>query len=70
MSVNLIIQLLLSLLCWPKVVLLRGGHCSLNPKSWSNVTSRNLRLIYEKCSFCEELIYFIRFAFLKQRTLY
>ncbi len=27
-SVNWIIRLLLSLLCWPKVILLSGGHCS------------------------------------------
>jgi hypothetical protein len=26
-SVNWIIRLLLSLLCWPKVILLSGGHC-------------------------------------------
>jgi len=27
-SVNRIIRLLLSLLCWPKVILLSGGHCN------------------------------------------
>ncbi len=29
-SINWIIQLLLSLLCWPKVILLSSGHCSSN----------------------------------------
>ncbi len=28
-SVNWIIRLLLSLLCWPKVILLNGGHCTM-----------------------------------------
>ncbi len=28
-SVNWIIRLLLSLLCWPKVILLSGGHCNM-----------------------------------------
>ncbi len=31
-SVNWIIRLLLSLLCWPKVILLSGGHCSIHFK--------------------------------------
>jgi hypothetical protein len=29
-SVNWMIRLLLSLLCWPKVILLSGGHCTFN----------------------------------------
>ncbi len=44
-SVNWIIRLLLSLLCWPKVILLSGGHCTcirVNKSIFGNILPTNI----------------------------
>ncbi len=44
-SVNCIIPLLLSLLCWPKVILLGGGHCSRKKINFYYTQNMTIKLI-------------------------
>ena len=69
-SVNWIIRLMLSLLCWPKVILLSGGHCILvlkcvtaeeDKKNRSFVTFyKHLRRVYTY-HLCMHLLHCIAF---------
>ncbi len=48
-SVNWNIRLLLSLSCWPKVILLSGGHCSTKISYTNFFISIHVNLLYKIC---------------------
>jgi hypothetical protein len=49
-SVNWISWLLLSFLCWPKVILLSGGHCSLKKEFTKDINCWKLRYTWPAIS--------------------